>query len=398
MSEVTDIVKEHTSGNFNFSIPNSRDDDVLLKIQKKHTPEPKVHKFRSFCIPAQVGEAIVIGNKSIAMIHLFNILKQHGLCSTLPMVVSLNPVTFTNIDWKPVGYSGPTVWYFKWNEIECSITSQGYSLYIRVHDLSPGVGERVIDEIIVELLKHWKNPVPNKSLSILTTQKTLHGYQWVQHSTRIHRELETIYINPEIKEKLMNQLKKFLISGDMYDRYGVTWKRVHLFHGPPGSGKTSTILALASFFNVNIAKLTLTPHLNSQDIESLFQTIPANTWLLLEDVDGLFTERTATTSVDFSTLLNCMDGITTRRGLVLFMTTNHKTKLDAAFIRPGRVDLELEFKLPGKDELREALKVLGADYAHEHEEFLEKHAKDMSIASLQKHLFECIMEEKKSIL
>jgi SpoVK/Ycf46/Vps4 family AAA+-type ATPase len=210
--------------------------------------------------------------------------------------------------------------------------------------------------------------------------------------------METIYIDDPIKDKLVTQLEKFTKSSALYDRYGVTWKRVHLFHGPPGSGKTSTILALASRFGKNIAKLTLTPQLNSQQIEYLFQTIPDNTWMLLEDVDALFTERTAHTSIDFSTLLNCMDGLTTKRGLVLFMTTNHKTKLDSAFIRPGRVDLDLEFPLPGKEELRKALKVLGAEYEHEHEEFLEKHAKNMTIPSLQKHLFECMMDEKKSML
>ena len=58
----------------------------------------------------------------------------------------------------------------------------------------------------------------------------------------------------------------------------------------------------------------------------------------------------------------------------------------------------IEFNLPGRDELHEALKVLGENYEHEHEEFLEKHTTDMSIAALQKHLFECMMEEKKSIL
>jgi SpoVK/Ycf46/Vps4 family AAA+-type ATPase len=267
-----------------------------------------------------------------------------------------------------------------------------------VHDISLGVGERIINEITEELLKCWKDPVPDKSLVIYTTCKTLQGYVWNQHSNRLQRSMETIYIDGPTKDKLVTQLEKFTKSSALYDKYGVTWKRVHLFHGPPGSGKTSTILALASRFNKNIAKLTLTPQLNSQEIENLFKSIPDNTWLLLEDVDALFTERTANTSVDFSTLLNCMDGLTTKRGLVLFMTTNHKTKLDSAFIRPGRVDLDIEFKLPGKDELRKALNVLGSEYTHEHEEFLEKHATDMTIPSLQKYLFECVMDEKKTIL
>lgn len=92
-----------------------------------------------------------------------------------------------------------------------------------------------------------------------------------------------------------------------------------------------------------------------------------------------------------------MDGIATVRGLVLFMTTNHIHKLDSAFIRPGRVDCCVEFNLPGREELKSALTVLGSDYKHDHEEYLDRNP-DISIAALQKHLFDCIMQEKTSIL
>ncbi len=34
----------------------------------------------------------------------------------------------------------------------------------------------------------------------------------------------------------------------------------------------------------------------------------------------------------------------------------------------------------------------------EHEEFLDKYSKNMSIAALQKHLFDCVMQKRESIL
>ncbi|QKF94859.1 AAA ATPase protein [Fadolivirus algeromassiliense] len=377
-----------------------KESDLLLKVQPKKEKEVPVQKFRSFAITCMNGYLTVKG-KNIKMIHLYDILIEHGMSKTIPIHVSLSPTTFTGFDFHPAAYNGPTVWYFEWNGVECSITSNHQTqhiIWIRVHDMTPGLGEQIIDELADELLKYWKDPVPNANLVVYTTQSTIHGYQWRQLCVKKHRDIDTIYIDSSIKDKLINQLSKFYELGDMYDRYGVTWKRVHLFHGPPGSGKTSTILALASIFGKHIAKLTLTPDLNSQSLEILFQTLPQNTFLLLEDVDALFTERKATGSIDFSTLLNCMDGLTTQRGMVLFMTTNHVTKLDQAFTRPGRVDFVLEFNLPGKQELAQALKTLGSQYAHEHEEFLEKCSNQMSIAGLQKHLFDCIMEEKKSIL
>jgi hypothetical protein len=42
-------------------------------------------------------------------------------------------------------------------------------------------------------------------------------------------------------------------------------------------------------------------------------------------------------------LLNAIDGVAAQEGRMLFMTTNHIERLSAALIRPGRVDVRLEF-------------------------------------------------------
>jgi len=369
---------------------------ILFKIEKEKVISP-VLKYRSFRLYANSFAKLMVAGKEILREDLFDLLKKHGLSPTIPITVTLGPTKFLAFDWHPVGYRGPTVWPFKWGDIECSFTGDSECYNIRVHDLTPGVGEKVLDELSVELLKYWKNPIPDRSISIYSTTSS-GGIQWYQYGTRIHRDLATIYIDPEAKDKLITQLNHFYASKSLYDRYGVTWKRVHLFYGPPGSGKTSTVLALASKYKQNIAKLTVTPSLNSQHLETLFKTVPENTFLLIEDVDALFTGRVSDTSIDFSTLLNCMDGLATRQGLVVFMTTNHLEKLDGALVRPGRVDLCLEFTHPGMDELRAALKVLAEDYVHEHEKFLDFHGDKLTIAALQRHLFECIIEKRDSIM
>jgi chaperone BCS1 len=42
--------------------------------------------------------------------------------------------------------------------------------------------------------------------------------------------------------------------------------------------------------------------------------------------------------------LNAIDGVRTADGRILFMTTNHKEKLDPALLRPGRADIHIELK------------------------------------------------------
>jgi len=383
----------------NISVPNDfNKNDVLVKIFKQKDADDKKQKFRSFSFPVMGGN-FTVGTKSIHVSSLLDLLQKNGLSKLLPINVGLGSTLSTlGIDWQPLSYMGPKVWYFQWSNVECSITSNEYKICIRVHDMTPGLGEKIMTEISEELLKYWKSPTKLNEMSIYIAKDFGPYFQWAPLCTKLHRDMHTIYIDPRIKDKLVKQLEKFFDSGPTYDKYGVTYKRIHLFYGPPGTGKTSTVLALASMFGKNIAKLSITPTLDSAKLEVLFQTIPQNTFLLLEDVDALFVEREAKTSIDFSTVLNCMDGITTSRGLVMFMTTNHLSKLDKALVRPGRVDMCLEFEKATRDVLAQALKVLGEDYENEHEEFLNRHGDGMTIAELQKHLFDCIMEEKDSIL
>jgi len=71
---------------------------------------------------------------------------------------------------------------------------------------------------------------------------------------------------------------------------------------------------------------------------------PSNSIILLEDIDGIFVSRESVNQSDegrrisFSGLLNALDGVRSQEGRILFMTTNHREKLDPALMRPGRAD------------------------------------------------------------
>lgn len=47
--------------------------------------------------------------------------------------------------------------------------------------------------------------------------------------------------------------------------------------------------------------------------------------------------------LSFAGVLNALDGVASREGWVIFMTTNHKERLDPALIRKGRADHHFEF-------------------------------------------------------
>ncbi|KAL8763734.1 MAG: hypothetical protein Q9184_000526 [Pyrenodesmia sp. 2 TL-2023] len=165
---------------------------------------------------------------------------------------------------------------------------------------------------------------------------------------RRKRPLESVILDEGIKERIVADLKDFLDSERWYYDRGIPYRRGYLIHGPPGSGKSSFIQALAGDLDYNIAILNLSERgLTDDRLNYLLTIIPKRTLVLLEDVDAAFSNRRTQSEADgyrganvtFSGLLNALDGVASAEERVLFLTTNHVERLDSALVRPGRVDM-----------------------------------------------------------
>ncbi len=60
--------------------------------------------------------------------------------------------------------------------------------------------------------------------------------------------------------------------------------------------------------------------------------------------------------ITLSGLLNALDGVSAQEGRLLFATTNRYHSLDPALIRPGRMDMHVEFRLASQYQARELYK------------------------------------------
>ncbi|XBW36789.1 hypothetical protein QEN19_002366 [Hanseniaspora menglaensis] len=162
------------------------------------------------------------------------------------------------------------------------------------------------------------------------------------------RQLSSVILDESIGDKILEDVKDFMGNGDWYFDRGIPYRRGYLLHGPPGSGKTSFIQALAGHLDYNICILNLAEaNLTDDRLNHLMNHIPERSILLLEDVDAAFNKREQTndqgfnnSGVTFSGLLNALDGVTSSEETITFMTTNHPEKLDAAILRPGRIDFK----------------------------------------------------------
>ena len=139
---------------------------------------------------------------------------------------------------------------------------------------------------------------------------------------------------------------------------GIPYRRGYLLYGPPGCGKTSFIQALAGELQYDICVLNLSERGMTDDkLNHLLSVAPRRSFILLEDVDAVFTQRAAVakdgyaTSVTFSGLLNALDGVASTEERIVFLTTNHLERLDPALVRPGRVDVKLEVGMSDGDQV-----------------------------------------------
>jgi len=92
----------------------------------------------------------------------------------------------------------------------------------------------------------------------------------------------------------------------------------------------------------------------------LLNKVPPRTLVLLEDADAAFSNRRQTdsdgysgSSVTFSGLLNALDGVVSAEERLIFLTTNHVERMDAAVVRPGRVDMTVRFGEADEGQVRE---------------------------------------------
>jgi chaperone BCS1 len=160
----------------------------------------------------------------------------------------------------------------------------------------------------------------------------------------------------------------------------------------PGTGKTSFIFSLASHFGYHVAVLNFDKKIDDTTFIKSLKHIPNRTILILEDIDVLFSERKTgdeyKNMISFSVLLNVLDGLSCKDGLITFMTTNYVENLDSALIRPGRVDHFIKFTYANKQQTLEMYNTFFPEHSKLFEPLWEKlNCRKYTTAMLQQFFF-----------
>lgn len=111
---------------------------------------------------------------------------------------------------------------------------------------------------------------------------------WQQVARRPVRPMDTVVLEPREKDDVLGDVNEYLHPSTprWYASRGIPLRRGYLFHGPPGTGKTSFSFALAGVFGIDIYVISLQDaSVTEEDLAALFTKLPRRCIVLLEDID-----------------------------------------------------------------------------------------------------------------
>lgn len=176
---------------------------------------------------------------------------------------------------------------------------------------------------------------------------------WSAVPSRSRRPIDSVVMPPAQKADMLAHAEWFFGARAWFAARGIPHRLGYFLHGPPGTGKTSIAQALAGHFRKPLYLINLASVESDNALMFAFLGTPPSCVVLIEDVDATQSAgaRVAGTEtleappppgVTLSGLLNAIDGVASSEGRLLIMTTNRPEVLDAALLRPGRVDKRFE--------------------------------------------------------
>ncbi|ODV91594.1 hypothetical protein CANCADRAFT_73317 [Tortispora caseinolytica NRRL Y-17796] len=173
-----------------------------------------------------------------------------------------------------------------------------------------------------------------------------------------------------IRKELQMAIVQPIMRPDLYKSVGITAPSGVLLWGPPGCGKTLLAKAVANESRANFISVRGPELLNKyvgeseRAVRQVFLRARASVpcVIFFDELDALVPKRDEALSESsarvVNTLLTELDGLNDRQSVYVIGATNRPDMIDAAMLRPGRLDKPLFVQLPTETERYEILRTL----------------------------------------